>query len=319
MKPSIQKKGFTLIELLVVIAIIAILIGLLLPAVQKVREAASRMKCSNNLKQLGLAMHNYHGTFGMFPPGAYNYFDGYTPDSYDRRSWFMPILPYLEQEAIYNAYVLKMTNRTGGLSYDGFTYIATVLSGMMCPSDPVNPKTVTGGGRYAANTNQQGFHSNYVMCAANTSFNPGGGATGNPSSALLNGMFFPLSKNKLSGISDGTSNTIMGSELILTVDVGNDDTRGRIHNAMHCGPFFSTLYPPNTSQPDRENYCLNTNRAAPCTNTGTSTVASARSYHTGGVSAVLADASVRFVSNGVDLLTWNALGSRNGDEVNKDY
>lgn len=315
----VRRIGFTLIELLVVIAIIGILIGLLLPAVQKVREAANRMKCQSNLKQLGLAMHNYHSTFEQFPPGAYNYFDGYTPDNYDRRSWWMPILPYMEQDAIYRKYVTKMTNRSGSFSYDGFVNVASIVPTMMCPSDPANPKTVTGGGAYAATTNQQGFHSNYVMCAGNTSFNPGGGATGNPASAGLNGMFFPFSRIGIPSLTDGTSNTVMGSELILTTDASGDDTRGRIHNAMHCGPFFTTLYQPNTSQPDRENYCLNSNPAAPCTATGTLTVASARSYHTGGVSAVLADGSVRFVSNAISLTTWNALGSRNGSEVNGEY
>src|SRR4051812_11594507 len=95
-----QRYGFTLIELLVVIAIIAILIGLLLPAVQKVREAAARTQCQNNLKQLGLALHNHHDAKGVFPPGQYNYI-GSDSTTFNRGSWMQDILPYMEQDALF--------------------------------------------------------------------------------------------------------------------------------------------------------------------------------------------------------------------------
>jgi len=315
-----SRRAFTLIELMVVIAIIAIIIALLLPAVQHVRQMAARLKCQNNIKQLGLAVNTYAGTANYLPTGAYNYFDGYTPDNYDRRSWFPPLLPHLQQDAMYGNYIAKINNRSGGLSYDGFVDVRVVIAIMMCPSDPVNPKTMTGGnGWYPESVNQQGFHSNYVMCTGNTSFNPDGSSTGNPSSASLNGLFFPFSKIRFGEYGDGASNTVMASELILTRDVGGDDTRGRIHNAMHGGPFFSTMYPPNTSQPDRENYCLNSNPVSPCTQTGTLTVASARSHHIRGANVCLADGSVRFVTSTVNLLTWNALGSRNGNDAVGDY
>lgn len=306
-----NRQAFTLIELLVVIAIIAILIGLLVPAVQKVREAADRIKCGNNLKQLGLAMHTYHDGFRRFPPGANNYLDGYAPDNYDRRSWFAYITPYIEQEALSTLYKNRMNNRTGSYSYHPFPENQTVIPMMMCPSDPANPKLITGGTSYSSTTNQQGFHSNYVMCAASGDFdqNKTGGVQNQTA-----GIIYAFSKVRLGDIKDGSSNTILASELILVPDVTGDDIRGRIHNAMHGGTWFSTRFPPNTTQPDRHNYCQNQNPMAPCTPTGTQVTISARSYHSGGVNSVMADGSTRFIINDVDATIWTGLGSRAGGE-----
>jgi prepilin-type N-terminal cleavage/methylation domain-containing protein/prepilin-type processing-associated H-X9-DG protein len=148
-------EAFTLIELLVVIAIIAVLVGLLLPAVQKVREAAARMTCSNNLKQIGLAAHNYHGVYNQFPPGAVKY-RNYVPAGstnlavYDRYTWALLLLPYLEQNNLYSKWVFNYTGPAGsiGVRSSGFMTLpntgdvatgavaAQAVKTFLCPSDP---------------------------------------------------------------------------------------------------------------------------------------------------------------------------------------
>jgi len=126
-------------------------------------------------------------------------------------------------------------------------------------------------------------------------------------------------QTRLDDIRDGTTNTLLASEIILVKDgpigSGEQDIRGRYHNVRHAGALFSTKYPPNTSQPDRHNYCSNKLPEAPCTPTGTNVIVSARSYHSGGVMCALADGSVRFLSETVDSDTYHALGTRAGGEV----
>ena len=170
------RRAFTLIELLVVIAIIAILIGLLLPAVQKVREAAARMKCQNNLKQLGIAFHSHHDAVGALPPGISTAIaPAHQPDR-DRRSWQAFILPYIEQQALHNNLEARWNSGSGHtITFPGF---AIPIATLQCPSDPGSPKTITVPG------NPQGAHGNYVACAGSTSFQPVG--------RDLNGMFFSL-------------------------------------------------------------------------------------------------------------------------------
>jgi prepilin-type N-terminal cleavage/methylation domain-containing protein/prepilin-type processing-associated H-X9-DG protein len=315
-----RRSAFTLIELLVVIAIIAILIGMLLPAVQKVRESAASAQCKNNLKQVCLALHNYHQTRGYFPHATCNYMDSLgTPTplygtSQNRRSWFHDLLPQLEQENLFKQFDAYMAAGGSALNFPNNT---TIVPSMMCPSDPTNPKLKTwnsGGGA----GNSQGFSGNVVVCAG-SGRTTGTGATAYLTSANLDGLFYALSRVRMEMIKDGTSNTAMASELILSPDLIDNDIRGRYYNPSHGGVVFTTLNPPNTSVPDIFDWCsAKPVPQAPCISgnfdNGNNMAVSARSYHTGGVNLALADGSVRFVSNGVDPQTWRALGSRNGGE-----
>ena len=312
MRPHPARRGFTLIELLVVIAIIGVLIGLLLPAVQKVREAANRMKCGNNLKQLALGLHSYHDTHNVFPYGTIN-FVGADSGETDRRNWAMThVLPYIEQDALYRGVEAYLA--AGGTYTTYYPLNYTVIATFMCPSDPASPKTLTGG---PGSTNQQGFHSNYVACAGSTQFNPSDGSNGGNN---LNGIFYTLSQTRMTDIADGTSNTLLLSELILSPDINTHDVRGRLYNTAAQGSLmFSTLYQPNSSVSDRLQWCQSLLPQAPCISTAAGVNLSARSYHPGGVNTALADGSIHFISNNVDFATWQALGTRATGELLSDY
>jgi prepilin-type N-terminal cleavage/methylation domain-containing protein len=310
-----RRRGFTLIELLVVIAIIAILIGLLLPAVQKVREAAARAKCANNIKQVALALHNYHDVNGKLPHATYNYIDSTftTPAPYnnmqDRRCWLHDILAYLEQAPLYQRFDAHMKVNPSALAFTGG--YETVIPTLMCPSDPVSPKTQTYWGGLSGQPTQ-GFSGNYVTCASSTYFNAGGLTN----SAKLDGMLFAVSQVKLTDATDGTTNTALVSELLLVVDDDSHDIRGRYYNPAHSGVSFSTRLPPNAPVPDQFNWCGNTpQKEAPCIYTGTNIFVLARSMHPGGVNLAMSDGSIRFVRNSITPTTYQAWGSRYGGEV----
>ena len=308
---AVRSRGFTLIELLVVIAIIAVLIALLLPAVQQAREAARRSQCKNNLKQLGLAMHNYHDSFKLFPPGQFNYLGAdMSPAGGTARScWMQQLLPYMDQAPLYNRFAVSIAAGAGAYSWNGHEI---VIPGLNCPSDPVSGKVITAGATTPVAS--QGFHGNYVMCGHNDVY-PADGVNGGTTG--MNGMFFPLSKISLRDVTDGSSNTAMGSEIILTVDTASHDLRGRYYNSWQGNNLFSTFQPPNTTLGDRSSYCINSVQA-PCASSG-SNVQYARSLHTGGVHVLMGDGAVRFVSSNIDTTTWRAVGTRAGGEVIGDF
>jgi prepilin-type N-terminal cleavage/methylation domain-containing protein/prepilin-type processing-associated H-X9-DG protein len=323
--------GFTLIELLVVITVIGILIALLLPAVQQARVAARNTECKNNMRQIGLSMHNYLDAHGVLPPGMFNYLGADIADVFQadgtkgllgsaRSCWMQRLLPYLDQRPLYDKLPFDSSVKAHLWGVELGVPIWTVIPQFMCPLDPANPKNVTDG--KSGPETSEGFHGNIVMCSGSTEFGLSdqwqidGTFTGDK----LNGMFYALSSTRSADVTDGLSNTVMGSELIITHDgptKSQRDNRGRYYNCYRGGALFSTKYPPNTSIPDEFDFCM-PNPAAPCNQSGPSPdvkVLYARSYHSGGVNAMLGDGSVRFVSENISTEVFRALGTRAGGET----
>lgn len=324
-----NRPGFTLIELLVVIAIIAILIGLLLPAVQKVREAAARAKCQNNLKQIGLAMHNYESTNSTLPPG-----DAVTGGS---GTWQHYILPYLEQQPLFGLYVnLGNSNGTGTPNYTATTYLGqpignltvaqTKLSILTCPSDPNS-----GAGKPQGGGVDFGF-SNYAVNFGNT-HRTQDKAGRNPFTLAIRPNFAgapftyrnsgttPITV-KFGGITDGLSNSLLAAELLQGVSILPSITEFRGFAWFGPGGEFTTFTTPNSSNPDTiqfANYCNNLPaQGLPCTQ-GADWALASRSKHTGGVNVVLGDGSVRFITNSINPQTWSLLGSTQDGLVMGDF
>ena len=317
---SHRSRGFTLIELLVVIAIIAILIALLLPAVQQAREAARRTQCRNQLKQLGIAMHNYHSAHTVFPPGGLGSTIWNQPtlagedqnDSVARAGWVHMILPFIDQGPMYN----QMSPYMSGVH--GFKHVKewpggnSLIQALLCPSDPGAGKNDLWTG---TNTKEQRPFANYVVCQGSASSSTG---------LNLNGMFYQMSSTRVRDVTDGTSNTLMTSEIRIFPEADNgspidseSDWRGFFSNTFGVTCWFSTEFPPNTPQADQVRRCINaTATGAPCAYvTSGSTRMFARSMHEGGVHAGMADGSVRFLSENINGPLYSYLGQRADNQV----
>ena len=315
-----HRVGFTLVELLVVIAIIGVMVGLLLPAVQAAREAARRMSCSNNNKQLGLALHNYHDTHQRFPIGVLSdrLNQVLTPagrGNPGRMSWMPSLLPFLEQAPLYEQLAPYMASRNSN-SFPS-NLMNTPIPALMCPSDPGSPKTGeqhNTAGQDPPPDRDDGFHGNYLLCHGNTEVTEA-------NSNNLNGMFYYLSKTRFADIIDGTSNTVMGSEVLVVRETsGQRDWRGRYYRADHLSSLFSTFQPPNTTLADKMRTCEAGNPIyAPCTASTNPQVIYARSRHPGGAQSLLGDGSVRFITESINTQVWRDLGTRAGGEVIVEY
>jgi prepilin-type N-terminal cleavage/methylation domain-containing protein/prepilin-type processing-associated H-X9-DG protein len=187
------RRAFTLIELLVVIAIIAVLIGLLLPAVQKVREAAVRAKCQNNLKQLALALHSYEGTTRVLPKGR-RWMAGTRPDPYPRASWIVPILPHLERDDLWRAADAAYRTQPSPGFNPPHTPLATPLPAVACPSDPRVAVP-----QYSAKEDRAVALTSYLGVSGVTT-------------AAADGLFFTDSAVRFADVTDGLANTLLLGE-----------------------------------------------------------------------------------------------------------
>jgi len=307
-----NRLGFTLIELLVVIAIIAILIGLLLPAVQKVREAAARMKCSNNLKQLALGMHAHHDARGVLPYGAKTWTgDPYSGPGawYDDFAWYGVMGPYIEQGNWFNMFNFSLSYSDA--ANDAARRVKIPL--FACPSDAglqENEWTTTTWAR---------IRGNYVANWGNTDYGQ------NTKSGVTFGgaPFRPRTGLKLTDLTDGTSNTLLLSEstVLLTVNTGWHGPLGETTHSVG-GQTFNGWQTPNATGGDEIARLMPpagslNGRPTPVAASDTLTqVFAARSKHTGGVNAALSDGSIRFFRDGILLANWRALSTATGGEVN---
>lgn len=316
---TIRRRAFTLVELLVVIAIIGVLIALLLPAVQQAREAARRMQCTNNLKQLALSLHNFHDTYGNFPVGEQD-------DDNGQWGWGVAVLPYIEQNNIYDLLTADTANFLYPIPGGGDNPFGTTDGGN---NNATTVRTAAGGGA-ATNVidafvcpsdiwperNSGGFgKTNYLGCMGSDTSGGNWASWSNPNGGTENGILLQANNNNktwvtnMAAITDGTSNTVaIGEATPDNQDYTIDQTarvptwaggnagyagQGRQHNYLRI---MDQAYPLNLKVGSNANRCFG-------------------SQHPGGGNFALCDGSVRFLAETMDGLAYQALGTRNGGEV----
>lgn len=310
---SRKLRGFTLIELLVVIAIIAILIALLLPAVQQAREAARRSNCKNNMKQIGLALHNYHDAYSAFPIGQ--------QPVQTRPNWRVGILPFMDQAPLYNQ--LDMTS--GDFLAGSYTGQNTILAGLtvvifVCPSSPLDPNSTAPGGN-----GDRGQAHHYVGISGAYP-DPGGNDAAHcvhsanwsmDSYSCDNGILLAVETVRMRDVTDGTSNTLVVAEQSGLVNKKELATNyyGGWSSTTATGPVSTwtgaawgsgvttVRYSPNSDY-DQE--------GAAKSYAGNTII---NSFHEGGLHGLLADGSVRFLSENMDITTLKQLSAREDGEV----
>ncbi len=325
MSRTARRAAFTLVELLVVMAIISILIGMLLPAVQKVREAGARVKCQNNMKQIGLAIMNYESTAGKLPPACYTPEDdpafvppepALLPDAQPPRSVHTLLLPYIEQGNLYNRFDPTLDWRQPGRNRDALLNKVVIY---LCPSAPTADRTQTfpssvGGGKIT------GYVTDYTTPVR---INPD--LANYPKLLGLippgySAMLQPNLESPILGVTDGTSNTLLFVEVSGSPDeyamgrwTGRELTSPTLW-ADHRNPYvFDGCDPNNPTATPAAVAPVSRSMALNCTNNG-----EMYSFHTGGANVVYGDGSVRFLRQNVSIGVMAALITRAGGEVLPD-